>query len=266
MNPKIEVIERGPWLAVGPIRRAEWLRVTLELAQAPPSGLRLMHLSDLHLRGRMHPVLNRVIERLNAQLFDAVLVTGDFVDDQFDAKRVMPVMRHLLTLLRSRWGTFGILGNHDGDPLRAWLGGLGVNCIEGRRVRLGEPAEPQLDLVGLPGVLREASSCFFDRDRDPRVPTIALSHYPDAVGRCGRLRPDVILAGHTHGGQIALPGQIPIITHDSLTRKMCNGVHKTEHGWLIVSRGIGHTDVPIRLFAPPQIVELVLTRPTPGIS
>lgn len=259
MQPKVEVFERGPWLAIGPIRRAEWLRITLPLANGPGKPLRLLHLSDLHIRGRPHPVLETVISRLEAEPYDAVLVTGDFVDDKFDSKRDLPAVRGVVSRFRSRWGTFGTLGNHDGDLVRAWLAGLGVTCIEGSQVRLGDE-DRRLDLVGLPGVFREASSSFFDLDRDPAVPTVALSHYPDAIERCGRLRPDVVLAGHTHGGQICLPGRVPIITHDSLPRRMSAGVHMTACGCLIVSRGIGHTDLPIRVFSPPQVIELVVSK------
>jgi predicted MPP superfamily phosphohydrolase len=157
--------------------------------------------------------------------------------------------------------SFGILGNHDGDLLAPWLARLGVTGIEDRHVRLGAPGE-QVDLIGLPGVGREAEPAFYDRERDPAVPAIVLSHYPDAIHRLGRLRPDVVLAGHTHGGQISLPGRVPLVTHDSLPRHMAAGVHETENGVLVVSRGLGHTVVPVRLFAPPQLIEVVLERQT----
>lgn len=259
MQPKVEVLERGPWMAVGPIRRAEWVRVTLPLAHGPVEPIRLLHLSDLHIRRVGHPVLETVIARLAEDPVDAVLVTGDFVDDKFDSRPALPVVRSLVARLTSRWGTFGILGNHDGDLVRAWLRPMGVQLIEGALVRAGE-GERRVDLVGLPGAVREASSSYFDRDRDPAVPTIALSHYPDAIERLDRLRPDLVLAGHTHGGQICLPGRVPLITHDSLPRRMCAGVHVTGQGCLIVSRGIGHTDLPIRLFSPPQVIEVVISR------
>ncbi len=258
MTPRVEVLQHGPWFTVGPVRRAEWVRVTLPLPHGPRQPVRLLHLSDLHLRRRLDPVIEEIVARVLAEEYDAILVTGDFVDDKFDARADLPLVAELIPRLRSRWGVFGIVGNHDGDLVRPWLAGLGVVCIEGRHVRVGE--EDPVDLVGLPGVEREALSHFFDRDRDPAVPTVALSHYPDLSRRCGRLRPDVILAGHTHGGQISLPGRIPILTHDTLPRAMCNGVHCTENGCLIVSRGVGHTDLPVRLFAPPQVIELVLVR------
>ena len=259
MLPVVEVLEVGPWLTFGPVRRAEWVRVTLPLACGPEQPIRLLHLSDLHLRRRAHPVLERVVGRLAAEEFEAVLVTGDFVDDKFDSRPDLAIVKQLISRLRSRWGTYGILGNHDGDLTRAWLGGMGVGLLEGMQVRLGE-GQRQLDVVGLPGAVREASSSFFDRDRDPGVPLVALSHYPDAIERCDRLRPDLVLAGHTHGGQICLPGRVPLLTHDSLPRRMVAGVHMLPQGCLIVSRGIGYTELPIRLFSPPQVIEVVLRR------
>ena len=259
MAVRTELIERGPWLSVGRTRRAEWVRVVVSLPHGPAPALRFLHLSDLHTVGRPHPVLDHIAARLTVQDFHAVLVTGDLVDDRFDSRRDLPGVAGAVARLRSRWGTFAILGNHDGDLVGAWLGSLGVVLVSDRHVRLGEGGET-VDLVGLPGVVREASSVFYDRERDAAVPTVAMSHYPDAIHRLGRLRPDVMLAGHTHGGQISLPGRVPIIKHDSLPRHMCQGVHETENGVLVVSRGIGHTVLPIRLFAPPQVIELVLER------
>lgn len=244
-------------MAVGSIRRAEWLRVTLPLPHGPGAPVRLMHLSDLHIRRAAHPVLETLIAKLSSEAYDAVLVTGDFVDDKFDARAQMPIVADMVARLRSRWGTYAILGNHDGDLARAWLAGMAVRMIDGQRLRIGEVGR-EVDLVGLPGVRREAASEHFDFNRDPAVPTIALSHYPDAIHRLGRLKPDLVLAGHTHGGQICLPGRVPLITHDSLPRHMCAGVHVTPNGCLVVSRGIGHTDIPVRLFSPPQVIEIVL--------
>ena len=122
MSPVVEVLENGPWLTLGPVRRAEWVRVTLPLACGPAQPIRLLHLSDLHLRGRAHPVLKAVIAKREEEECDAVLVTGDFVDDKFDSRPELPIVRDFISRLRSRWGTYGILGNHDGDLVRAWLG------------------------------------------------------------------------------------------------------------------------------------------------
>jgi predicted MPP superfamily phosphohydrolase len=85
---------------------------------------------------------------------------------------------------------------------------------------------------------------------------IAMSHYPDALRRIGRLEADLFLTGHTHGGQICLPGRIPIIKHDSLPRPYCTGVHRVDDTWLVVNRGIGFTTLPIRVFCPSEVIEI----------
>ena len=253
----VEVLRAGPWLQLGLSRRAEWARVTLPTPTLPPGKtLRLAHLTDLHTRRRPHPLFEQVVAAYAADPPDAILITGDFVDDKFDAGPALPALQTFLPHLRSRFGTFGILGNHDGDLLAGRLTDLGVRLIAAERVRV----DGCLDLVGLPGVTRDDPDEAFDLSRDPLVTTVALAHYPDAVLRLGKLRPDLVLAGHTHGGQVCLPGGRPIITHDALPRRMSRGLHATPWGGrLIVSRGLGTAAYPIRLFCPPQVVEIVLT-------
>jgi len=67
-----------------------------------------------------------------------------------------------------------------------------------------------------------------------------------------------VLAGHTHGGQICLPGGWPIITHDTLPRRYAQGVHRWKDSWLIVSRGIGFSSIPLRTWCSGQVMEIVL--------
>ena len=252
---RVDILDRGPWLVIGPVRRAERVRVVLHVPSAPAHGLRLLHLSDLHLRRGVHPLLENLVAELARDPPDLVLVTGDFVDDKIDPAAALPALERTVPRLCSRLGTYAILGNHDGDLLGAHLPRLGVTLVGGRRVRVGAG---DLDLVGLAGVAREDDAELLELERDESTPLVALSHYPDIITRCGRLRPDLVLAGHTHGGQICLPGQFPLLTHDSLPRHMCCGAHETPNGCLVVSRGIGHTELPVRLFAPPQVVEVVL--------
>jgi predicted MPP superfamily phosphohydrolase len=83
MSVRAEVIEPGPWFCVGPIRQAEWVRVTISLPIGPTRRLRFLHLSDLHTTGRPHPILGHLASRLADDPPDAILVTGDFVDDRF---------------------------------------------------------------------------------------------------------------------------------------------------------------------------------------
>ena len=261
----VEVVRAGPWLSVGPVRAAEWVRVTLPLSTLPAgTRVRLAHLTDLHVKLRVEPVVEEVLAALAADPPDVVVLTGDLVDDKYDARPALPAVRSILSRLTSRHGVFGVLGNHDGDLMAARVTECGVRLIGGESVRVnvavdGGAAVP-LDLVGLPGVARDEPDADFERDRDPNVATVALSHYPDAINRLGRLRPDLVLAGHTHGGQICLPDGTPIITHDSLPRRMAKGLHRTDYGgWLFVSHGLGTAAYAVRLFCPAQVAEVVLT-------
>jgi predicted MPP superfamily phosphohydrolase len=97
-------------------------------------------------------------------------------------------------------------------------------------------------------------------DGRPRVPRIVLSHYPDALVKLQALdvTPDLHFAGHTHGGQVCLPGRVPILRHDTLPRRYCTGVHRFGDTWLVVSRGMGYSTYPIRVFCPAEVVEVVL--------
>jgi hypothetical protein len=74
-----------------------------------------------------------------------------------------------------------------------------------------------------------------------------------------RGKADVVFTGHTHGGQVCLPGGWPPITHDLLTRRFSSGLHRFEGNfWLSVSRGCGFSKYPIRLFCPAEVIELLL--------
>ena len=94
--------------------------------------------------------------------------------------------------------------------------------------------------------------------RTPGVVRIVLSHYPDHVRRIRPLEADLMLAGHTHGGQVCLPGGRPLITHDKLPRPYHHGVHRFEKTWVIVSRGFGFASPPVRLFCPAEVVQITL--------
>jgi predicted MPP superfamily phosphohydrolase len=72
------------------------------------------------------------------------------------------------------------------------------------------------------------------------------------------MRPDLYLAGHTHGGQICLPNERALMSHDTFPKRMCKGAHDVEGTCLVVSRGFGFTTIPLRVFCPAEVVEIEL--------
>jgi hypothetical protein len=81
---------------------------------------------------------------------------------------------------------------------------------------------------------------------------VLLAHSPDIILRPPAARAGVIFCGHTHGGQVCLPGGWPPYRHARVPRRFASGLHRLQAGVLVVSRGVGVTRLPLRLFCPPQ--------------
>ena len=242
----------------------EWNAVELGIAALPPQldGVRILHITDLHLRTRWPRQLDDVIARVQQDPPDLILFTGDFVDDKRDHGPAMPLVRKLIGGLRAKFGMFAILGNHDGDLLAPQLHRLGVRVIIHQRVD-AVVRGAAVELIGLPGPDRLDLDERFLYAIPPKrvgVPRVVLCHYPDLVRATKPLAPDLYLAGHTHGGQVCLPNGRALLTHDSLPRAMCKGAHDVDGTCLIVGRGFGFTTLPVRAFCPAEVVEVRMRR------
>lgn len=262
MPPRFSVhrVRPGPWLQVGSITSFEWTRVELSIEDLPPPlhGLRVIHLSDLHLRPRWCRVYDSLVQRVSHEPPDLIVITGDFVEHRGDHRKTLPTLKRFITQLRSRHGIYGILGNHDGDLLGPRLREWDVEVICGRVVRL-ETEDAAIELVGIPSVSRRdlGENSLQDLPRqDDATLRLVLAHFPDSLLKLRDIEADVVLAGHTHGGQVCLPGGIPIVTHDALPRSLCRGVHRVDDKLLIVNRGIGFASLPMRVFCPPEVIEI----------
>jgi predicted MPP superfamily phosphohydrolase len=256
---------RGPWMQVGSVEGYNWTHVDVPVPSLPRAldGLRIVHLSDLHLRVGWDRAYDHLHAALNRDPPDLLLVTGDYVEDKRNPAPAIPTLRRMLAGLTARLGCFGILGNHDLDHVTPCLSGSNLTLIDGAR-RVLPVGDASIDLIGLPGVEREALTDdvvrSLPRRREPNSLRVVLSHYPDHIRRTAFLRPDLFLAGHTHGGQVCLPGGFPLLRHDSLPRRLCRGIHRVGETWLIVSRGFGFSGLPLRLFCPAEVVEMRLRR------
>ena len=259
---------RPDWFHVYTPRQVEWNQFDLPLANLPTGliGTRIVHLSDVHLRTRWLPALDPIIERLRRDPPDLLLFTGDFVNNKFNYRPAMPLVRRWVDGLTARFGCFAIHGNHDHYEIGAELGNSPLQFLDGSqgaRQRVVHVRGGAIEVLGLPGWRRlELTPALVASYAAKRVgvPRLILSHFPDHLLRIGALQGDVVFAGHTHGGQICLPGRIPVVRHDTLPRRLTTGVHRVDGAWLVVSRGIGFTGLPIRAFCPPEVAEFRLIR------
>ena len=242
---------------------AAWVRfrvLELEVPGLPPGldGLRIAHLSDFHL-GVPSPgavAVERGVDWVAEQRPDLVCITGDLLTHP----RGEPRLRRLVERLPQP--TFAVLGNHDYaiardpqakasnlrelKPARLLLDEGELLELRGRTVWIAG-ADPR----GRPKTDPNALS----RDADFRI---LLSHFPRTVDRLEPGRFELVLAGHMHDGQIAIPypGGKLRLAHPSA--RYANGVYRTEAGVMHVSPGLGTTFVPFRFAARPEATELVL--------
>jgi predicted MPP superfamily phosphohydrolase len=253
----------GPWLQFRSAIGYEWNRADIPIPNLPAAlaGLRILHLSDFHARAFWDPAYDDLIQRVSQSPPDLILFTGDFVDSKTDFRPAVPTIRKLFSALQSRLGTFSILGNHDNDLLAPAIADTNQQLIDARRATLAS-GNAVIELIGLPGVSRDDLNPRFLRQIPPKAPDsirIVLSHFPDHIRRIPGLHPDLFLTGHTHGGQVCLPGGRPIISHDTLPQNMCKGIHRAFDTTLVVNKGFGFSSfVVLRTFCPAEVIELTL--------
>lgn len=236
----------------------------LEIAGLPEEleGLSVVHLSDLHFTGHVDKAwFEEVVRRCNQFEPDLVAVTGDLLDDS-DLTEWIP---DTLGRLESRLGACFVLGNHDTKidfgRLRRALTDCGLIDLGGRWTEVRAGDRP----IVLAGNERPWFSPAADLSAAPARAAggplrIALSHSPDQLPWARAHEVDLLLAGHTHGGQIRLPLFGPILTPSLTGVKYACGVFHMPPTVMHVSRGVSG-EHPIRWNCPPEITRLVLHRP-----
>jgi predicted MPP superfamily phosphohydrolase len=229
------------------------------------SGVRAGVLSDLHA-GVPHvglQAIRRAIDALNARAPDVHLLLGDYLDASQLLRRDLAPERVAdeLARLRAPLGTVAVIGNHDwrnsGDRMWRALEDVGITVLEDRAVELHAPGG-SFWVAGL-GDLRhrrpDIGAALRDVPRD--APVLVLSHDPDMFPGVPP-RVALTLAGHTHGGQIAIPFLRRPMLPSYYGERYARG-HVVEHGrHLLVTSGVGTSGLPIRLLAPPEVHVLTL--------
>jgi uncharacterized protein len=252
----------GPWLELLTIRRLAWRAYTLPIPSLHPKfvGLRIVHLTDVHIARRWMPAWDKLLLRLVAAPPDLIVFTGDFVDRKDDHRPALSNLRRFVHGLKARLGVYAILGNHDSDLLPLSAPDLPVRVLMNETVTLRDD-DAALELTGWYGVNRGDCRPAF-APRSPGTLRLVLSHYPSLIDHAPDA--DVVFAGHTHGGQVCLPGGRPILTHDPMPKAYARHVHQFGDTYLIVNRGLGFSSYPVRCFCPAEAIEIKLTSGNPA--
>jgi predicted MPP superfamily phosphohydrolase len=221
--------------------------------------LTLVHLSDIHVEsvGRRE---RRAIEAVNSAGADLIVISGDLVRTGSHPE----ALREFLSALRARRGRFAVFGNHDHDSGIAGTWGPGVvaqsgfTLLENDSRRITTPSGTILiagidDPVTGHDSLRRAMMAVARREL-----SILVAHSPEIVGDLGNWDIDLVLAGHTHGGQVRLPiFGAPLVPAG--TRPYVEGWFDVDGGArLHVSRGLGWCGIPIRFLCRPRVDVITL--------
>lgn len=226
-------------------------------------GLRILHISDLHLRPGSQLALE--LPALVADVpHDLLLYTGDFIDDDEGIDHVGA----LLSRMPSTAPRYGVLGNHDHQPLgrergrnnvprlKRMLANAGVDLLTNESRALYDDG---LYLVGLDDPCTKHDNLRAATAGVPRdACSIMLVHSPDMVLRLHGFQPSLMLSGHTHGGQIRLPWLGPLITMSNLPRRAVMGLFSYAGVQVFVTRGIGYSGLDIRINCPAEATVLTL--------
>ncbi|MFO0741027.1 MAG: metallophosphoesterase [Labilithrix sp.] len=222
-------------------------------------GYRIAHLSDLHIGALTPPWwAKRWIDRANAETPDATVVTGDFVTS---GVLFHESIAEVVGELRAKDGVFCSMGNHDyfdGEDLIARLRGKGLALLRNEGVVISRE-EARLYLAAIDDTwTRRADIDKALADRPHGVPTVMLSHDPDRFRELVERGVDLVLSGHTHGGQIAWPFLGRWINASKLAHEFHIGLYRDGDAILYVHPGLGTTGPPIRLGVAPAVVVLTL--------
>lgn len=229
----------------------------------PPAfdNYRIAFMTDTHVASSMRRRFYQAcIETIGARAADLVLFGGDFVTWEKD----IPLMAELLTTgLSPRDGVFAAVGNHDYwanvHEVRAALEARGVRFLVNDRVELHRDGAA-IDLTGIDEVYRgEPDIELTFRGLDGSRPCLCVSHHPDIINFLGNRRIDLLVCGHTHGGQIRLPFFGAIVVPSRHEGRYAAGFFRRNRVLMYVSRGLGAVP-PIRILCKPELALFVLKR------
>jgi hypothetical protein len=233
--------------------------VYINIKDFPINGFSIVQLSDIHVgRTIKGGFVEELVKQTNDLSPDIVVITGDLVDLPIDI-----ISKDLDPLSKINAPTYFILGNHeyfhDPEPVIDYVELLGIKPLLNDCITIGND-QNSFNLIGLNDIAGER----FDMLRpdikraykkaDTNKPCIVLAHQPKFIERMGKHRCDLMLSGHTHGGQI-FPFGFLVMLHQPYLAGLYQHNDKQQ---IFVSRGAGYWGPPLRILAPSEISRIVI--------
>jgi predicted MPP superfamily phosphohydrolase len=247
-------------------RRNAWdiavRELTLPLARLPAAfeGFTILHLADLHLDG-MSGLDQRIVERVGGREVDLCVLTGDYRTELHGP--IQPTLTRLEELvrgIRSREGFLAVLGNHDDCHMVAPMEAMGIRMLINEQVDLRRDGE-RLRVIGVDDVhYYYTDQALHALESAGDSCSILLVHSPELFDAAARHGVALYLTGHTHGGQVCLPGGHAILTHLRRGRRFYRGRWSHQGMLGVTNCGAGTSGIPVRFNTRGEILLLRLTR------
>ena len=219
----------------------QWLRIRKIRKSTGVAKCRFAHFTDLHYKGDAS-YLRMVVQRINALSPEFVCFTGDIIEEEKFLEPALKILSEIKSPL------YGIPGNHDHwsnadfGPIRKTFQQTGGAWLENESIELRQIAVTIIGIDRLPGAFPP----------DPRTQNIVLVHYPEWADQLRPFRYDLVLAGHSHGGQVRLPFIGALVVPFS-TGQYDLGMFETQAGPLYVNPGIGYFYMNVRFNCRPEV-------------
>ena len=216
------------------------------------AGFTIMHLSDLHI-DITSGLAEAIIDKLRLLEYDLCVVTGDYKwrtngppePALAELQKILPHLQH---------PAYAVLGNHDFLEFVPPMEEMGLPFLLNETVTLEQNGE-RIYLSGVDDPhFYETENLQKTGDKiPPTAVSILLAHSPEIYRQAAAAGYDIVLCGHTHAGQICLPGRIPLLNNANCPRYMIYGPWKFHKTQGYTSAGTGSSGVPVRFFCPPEI-------------
>jgi predicted MPP superfamily phosphohydrolase len=232
---------------------------------APLDGYRILHVSDPHL-DRLPELVDAARALLVGLKVDMLALTGDIRgDDRAPVERSAGLLKEALAGVSVRGPRLAVLGNHDPVEMVGALERVGFDVLINRSLIVRHEGD-SLRVTGLDDV-----NCFYTESARTALDThagefrIALVHSAEVADDADETGYSLYLCGHTHGGQICLPGGRPIITHLKRFKHAASGLWRQGHMIGYTSCGLGVSDLPVRFNTRGEVAVITLRRNTSSL-
>lgn len=221
-------------------------------------GFKILHLSDLHLDS-LGGITDKIASLVAGETFDICVMTGDYrFHTQGSYKQVIEPLKKITSQIKSRHGILAVLGNHDTCRIVNFEDELRVKFLINESFEILKNNQ-KLIFSGTDDPFKyftqSAVDALTEKHNGFKVALVHTSELSDSASQNGY---SLYLCGHTHAGQICLPGGIPLVTHQYEGRKFYKGVWHLNGMTGFTSPGCGVSGIPIRFFTRGEVTRIIL--------